>query len=921
MSEAPVQFPNPFEALLKLPSLIVWPKSVVISKSEGFHEEVSIEEGRNLLSNEPHLICNTPVVAGRLNLQQISAFDVLELFAFVRPAEFVVPTPKGLSEALNVSFPEDGGAEAEARTLKECAKKLLEDLNTKTYKYKKALVRVAMFMARAGWVWGPIVLGAVGTNVKGGLHIWAMLNEWSDRAPLPPPGQAPVGEGEALLRLATLLGEGAEERPTQKEYTKAACFGFAPKTHVDEPNITVLEAGTGIGKTLGYIAPASIWAEKNEGTVWLSTYTKNLQRQIDQELLKLYPNAGDRNRKAVVRKGRENYLCLLNLEDASQKAGDMAKINGVGHPQARALLGLVLRWALYSRDGDMVGGDFPGWLAGHIGRNRLQTLTDRRGECIYSTCNHYRKCFIEKAKRRARDADLVISNHALSLFEATLRQDDSEFPSHLVFDEGHHLFEAADSAFSIHISGQEGAELRRWLRGREEKSAGRTKGLATRMEGLIDEDIEAQKALREILKAALLLPDDGWLRRLNGAGAFGPFEEFLSLARGQVYARAKGVEGFHSIEASTIEPVEGLIEGAENLRRGLYNLSKPLVTLARRLKEKLAKEADELESGERARIEAIVRSLTLKVQMVKEGWISMLEMLGGEPGEKYVDWFSVERIEGREFDVGFYRHWLDPTEPLAKCVLEPASGVVITSATLRDVASDGGVYDWAQADVRLGASHLVTPPKRHSFSSPFNYSTQARVIIVNDVNRDDPDQVAAAYRELFLASDGNALGLFTAIQRLKSAYHKLVEPLTNSGLTLLSQHIDPMDTGTLIDIFKNQPRSVLLGTDALRDGVDVPGEALKLLVFDRIPWPRPSILHKRRRAAFGGSAYDDMVTRLRLKQAFGRLIRRKTDKGSFVMLDARTPTRLLTAFPDGMKIERMGLKEAVEKTKIFLQKD
>lgn len=885
---------------------------------EGASKSLTLEEGADALGQVPHLICNTPVVASRLNLPQVLAFDVLELFAFVRPAEFVVPTTKGLAEALGLEIIDSENLEEEALLLKNCAIKLLQEMISPTYQYKKALVRIALFMARAGWAWGPVVLGAVGTDVKGGLHIWTMLSEWSERAPLSPPGQEPVGEDEALERLHILLGEGAEERPTQKEYTKAACYGFLPKTHSDAPNITVLEAGTGIGKTLGYIAPASLWAEKNQGTVWISTFTKNLQRQIDQELLRLYPDPSLRDRKAVVRKGRENYLCLLNLEDAAQKAGNMAKVGGGGHPQARALLGLVLRWSLYSRDGDMVGGDFPGWLSGHIGRSRLQTLTDRRGECIYSACNHYRKCFIEKAKRRAKEADLVIANHALSLFEATLKQDDPEFPTHFVFDEGHHLFEASDSAFSIHISGQEGAELRRWLRGREGKAMGRAKGLAARIEGLIEDDSDAQKALREILKAALLLPDEGWLRRLNNAEAFGPFESFLSVARGQVYARSKGVSGPHSLEAPTSEPIEGLIEGAGDLRRALFGLAKPMSNLSRKLKQKLDKEADELESGERARIEAISRSLRLKAQLVKDGWISMLEMLGGEVGDKYVDWFSVERIEGREIDIGFHRHWLDPTEPLAKCVLEPASGVIITSATLRDVGQGDEVQDWAQADVRLGAAHLVHPPRRQSFRSPFDYKTQARVFIVTDVNRDDPDQVAAAYRELFLASYGNALGLFTAIQRLKSAYHKIIDPITDGGLNLLAQHIDPMDTGTLVDIFRNQPKSILLGTDALRDGVDVPGEALKLLVFDRVPWPRPSILHKMRRAAFGGNAYDDMVTRLRLKQAFGRLIRREADKGVFVMLDARTPTRLLTAFPEGVIIERLGLSQAVEKTKAFL---
>jgi ATP-dependent DNA helicase DinG len=109
-----------------------------------------------------------------------------------------------------------------------------------------------------------------------------------------------------------------------------------------------------------------------------------------------------------------------------------------------------------------------------------------------------------------------------------------------------------------------------------------------------------------------------------------------------------------------------------------------------------------------------------------------------------------------------------------------------------------------------------------------------------------------------------------------------------------------------------------LGTDAVRDGVDVPGRALRLIVFDRVPWPRPTLLHRARKASYEGGRYDDMITRLRLKQAFGRLVRQISDKGVFALLDRATPSRLLTAFPDGVEITRCGLKDAVAATRIFL---
>ena len=106
----------------------------------------------------------------------------------------------------------------------------------------------------------------------------------------------------------------------------------------------------------------------------------------------------------------------------------------------------------------------------------------------------------------------------------------------------------------------------------------------------------------------------------------------------------------------------------------------------------------------------------------------------------------------------------------------------------------------------------------------------------------------------------------------------------------------------------------------MRDGVDVPGSSLRLIVFDRVPWARPTILHRARRKAFGERAYDDMLTRLRLKQAYGRMIRRAGDRGIFVMLDPMMPSRLGGAFPEGVEIERAGLAEAVANVKTFFNK-
>jgi ATP-dependent DNA helicase DinG len=193
------------------------------------------------------------------------------------------------------------------------------------------------------------------------------------------------------------------------------------------------------------------------------------------------------------------------------------------------------------------------------------------------------------------------------------------------------------------------------------------------------------------------------------------------------------------------------------------------------------------------------------------------------------------------------------------------------------------------------------------------------VFVITDIPRDDIGQVAAAFAALFVAAHGGALGLFTAIARLRAVHQRIAPVLEARGLALLAQHVDAMSTATLVDIFRAEEDSCLLGTDAMRDGVDIPGRSLRLLVFDRVPWPRPDILHRARRHVFGGPQYGERIARLRLRQAYGRLIRRADDRGVFVMLDRALPSRLLAAFPEGVAVGRVPLVQATEAISRFLE--
>jgi ATP-dependent DNA helicase DinG len=892
------------------PVLVAGAAGAVWLDATGEIEELERDGGRARWERGPApLICHAPSLRRRTGARGAPAFDILELWAFVRPAEFCVPTPRGLAQALGLEDPHDLTDQAIA--LRRIAETLLIDLAAFAGPARTAASRVAAAMITGGWMWGPDVAMALGIESGRGasLDIWTPLEEWQETAQRPAPGHLPVTGDEARRRLADLLDEDAEPRPQQAEFSAALTFAFSPRQAVGEPEAVIAEAGTGVGKTLGYIAPASVWAEKNEGAVWVSTYTRNLQRQVDQELDHLFPDAATKAKRVVVRKGRENYLCLLNLAEATQV---VASRSNEAIP-----LGLVARWASATRDGDMAGGDFPGWLVELLGQRRTLGLADQRGECIYAACPHYKKCFIERSIRRARSADIVVANHALVLIQAAMAGDleESALPLRYVFDEGHHLFDAADSVFSAEITGREGADLRRWLLGAEGRRS-RARGLARRVGDLIGDG--GEEHLDASLKGARCLPSEGWAKRIADGTPRGPAERFLSLVRSQLLARADNPESGYGLECPTAPLIDGLIEAASLLEDALGDLQRPLAALSRHLAQQLDDHADTWDSGTRMRVEAMVRSIDKRGVSVVKAWRAMLNELAHETPEEFVDWFALERFEGREIDIGMHRHWKDPGIPFANEVASRAHGIAITSATLRDASGEDD--GWAMARLRTGLRHLPNQPAEIAVASPFDYPKLTRVLVVNDVKKNDGAQVAAAFRELFLASGGGALGLFTAISRLRDVHRRTAEALEHAGLALYAQHVDAMDTGTLVDIFRAEEDACLLGTDAVRDGVDVPGRSLRLIVFDRVPWPRPDILHKARRQSFEGNRWDDMLARLRLRQAFGRLVRRGDDHGVFVMLDSALPTRLTTAFPPGVEIERIGLADAVAAVRSHLQR-
>lgn len=891
---------------------------------------------RELFLQGPVLVAHASMTARRLGLNAPprvpGIFDALELFAFVRPAKFCAPSAAGLAVALGMPEPKTGAEQAEA--LREACRVLLTELADDPLPTREEALAVAETMGKAGWPWATAAVAALRSRpiraaFRGsGLEVWNRTAEWEDQASPGEPGTRPLAEADVAQRLTDLLQRSGldEARPMQADYALETAYAFQPREKEGEPRVILAEAGTGVGKTLGYLAPASVWAELNGPSVWISTYTRALQRQIERESHSVFPDPILRARKAVVRKGRENYLCLLNLHEGVNAAllgnGDL-----VGH-------GLVTRWARFTRDGDMTGGDFPAWLPtlfaiGPAGQASAGNLVDRRGECVHAGCAHYRACHVERAIRASKHADIVIANHALVMSQAafdgarTARGQKSDIESvalkRIVFDEGHHLFEAADSAFSAVLSGAEAAELRRWIRGPEGRGR-RGRGLEQRLMELVGEREHAREALNAAIRAAGALPGEGWSNRIaapNGDVApSGPVEHFLVAVLEQLKARAEPSE--IGMECAARPATDLVRETARTAAEALAALEAPLLSLARNLADMLDDESDTLTTVDRARIEGALRGLDRRARMHLPSWRSMLKAIeeNAEDDPDFVDWFDATFLYGRVVDAAARRNYVDPSQPLISAVIEPAHGVLVTSATLADPSTED---PFGLAELRTGTARLAAPARTLRLASPFDYENQARAFVVTDVGKDDPRQVAAAMRELFLAAGGGALGLFTAIRRLRAVYDRIAGPLADKGLPLYAQHVDPLEVGALVDIFRAEEDACLLGTDAVRDGVDVPGKSLRLLVFDRAPWPRPDLLHKARRQRFAGRAYDDALARGRIAQAFGRLIRRADDKGVFVMLDAASPTRLFSGLPEGVKLQRVGLVEAVEATAAFLK--
>jgi len=682
-------------------------------------------------------------------------------------------------------------------------------------------------------------------------------------------GSAPATDPKAISALlgpdgpmAQLL-EDYELRESQLQMSLAVAQLYARGGRL------LVEAGPGTGKSLAYLVPAVHHAVASGERVVIATNTITLQEELFSKDIPFMRSWLPFDFKASLLKGRANYVSLRRwnryLNAPSRRA------DGTWFDEELTFKLRMLVWLAQTHNGDRAEIKLNGfeelfWL-------RAASTPD---DCLAAHCENYKtqQCFYWNSRRAAQDADVIVTNHALLLADALAGGSVLPPHEHLVVDEAHQLEETAVDALTVRVGEEE---------------------LLESIDGTIT-----------WFKAAVGPPDEAV--RTTAADCRQAVTDFFREARAIIRARQPEVP----VRPSRDEPVI-----LDAISRSLSDISQ-LAALASGVAAQAGALRDALDdAGARLPLEAspyAERELDLfKAQLHGRADLVVQALLRPRPDRLY--WVGTERRSGRPVLHGA------PTaagRELQARAFQGKETVVFTSATL--AVADSFAYFKRGVGLEALATHEMV------LASPFDYLSQALLCLPTDL-RDltDPaflDQVTDVVGEIAEAIGGRTLVLFTSHQQLRDVADRLRTRTARSGLTVLAQNLD----GTrrqLLAQFQEHPRSILLGSSSFWEGIDVPGEALSCVVIVRLPFRVPSDPMQLARSAsladpFGQLALPEAV--LRLKQGFGRLIRRQTDRGAVVLMDHRIANRTYgPAFLDALPRAAVHLGSSAEMAPAIVQ--
>ncbi len=651
-----------------------------------------------------------------------------------------------------------------------------------------------------------------------------------------------------------------EHRPTQQAYARTIARLY------NSGGVGLLEAGTGVGKSLGYLVPALRWAAANGERTIVSTNTINLQEQlVGKDLPFLAAALDDQPVRYALLKGWRNYLCLLRLEQARAAGATLFEEN---HAKD---LEMIDAWASGTSDGSLSD------LAEAPRSEVWDEVAAEPDLCLRLQCPHFDKCFLFAARREAAQADIVVVNHHLLLADLAVRRASQNWDEaavlppfqRLVVDEGHHLEDAAAKHLGATVSTR---GVQRLFSRLERRGRGLLPTLAQRL--------GARKDLLSVasldLVHARLYPSVQAAREKAGT----VFELLDGLMREANVAVLRLTRDFdeHPIWTSGLEPA------LEDLLRELQLMADNLRLIRERM------EADERLMDLSGTLLGELRGVSRRLELAGD---AMRQALRPSGKTQTVRWLEVR---GKERTLVATAVPLDLAPILRDDLFRRIETTVVTSATL----ATEGRFDFMRT--RLGLTEDDVEPEEGTFASPFDYRSQALLAVPHDVpapNINGDEHFAAVIESISVlstASGGGVFALFTSHRDVRDAARELRKRADFGSFPLLVHGEETRDV--LLRRFRESGNAVLLGTASFWEGVDVPGDALRGLVIAKLPFRVPTepltAAHCEAIEARGGDPFQEYMlphAALRLKQGFGRLIRTREDRGVVLLMDSRVTSK------------------------------